>query len=193
MRKGHEPSLCSAGSLSLLAIGLAAQASVFNLYSNPLEQIGNMTDSSPTMGLVFQISPTPTEATAFRVTRLGVYDSGGDGIASSVAVTLFDHYAGTALATTTISAGEGAREDGFVYKDMAQTLDLQSGFVGIIAAWGFSASDPGYDSGFVNGEQACQFNGSPDISAVGDSPFAFGQGLTQRSTTGFPSATGLGR
>ncbi len=97
------------------------------------------------------------------ISRLGVFDSGADGLSGTLNVRLYDRTnTATPLATLTFSAADpGTLVGGSLFKDLATPLVLPAGFRGSIVADGFSAADPNGNTGLQSlGWTYDSFNGS---------------------------------
>jgi hypothetical protein len=90
-----------------------------------------------------------------QVNMLGYYDSGGDGLANSHVVTLWDNNTQTIIASATVPAGTSAPLiDGYRWVSLASTVQLNYGSYYVIGAqtdgvdtWGDLISNPSPDDG----------------------------------------------
>ena len=93
--------------------------------------------------------------------RLGVFDSGGDGLATRLTATIYDRQTPAALASITFGTGfTGILVNGSRFLNLASPLTLAAGFQGSIVAYGYSANEP-------NGNLGC--NPAPGGSCLGNS------------------------
>ncbi|MBN1422528.1 MAG: hypothetical protein JXP34_27370 [Planctomycetes bacterium] len=77
-----------------------------------------------------------------RITRLGVFDSGADGLARTITATLYNRDSQGVLATLTFEPIDpGDPEEGSVFKELAEPLGLPAGFHGTIVASGYGADE----------------------------------------------------
>jgi hypothetical protein len=83
-----------------------------------------------------------------RVTRIGVFDSGSDGLGRTLTARLFNRDSRQALATVEFNTAEpGELIGGSRFKDLAEPLCLPAGFHGTIAADGYGPGELAANSG----------------------------------------------
>ena len=76
------------------------------------------------------------------VTRLGAFDSGGDGMMREISVRLYNRNTATASANMTFAPGDdGELIDGSRFKTLTTPLALPAGFRGMIVASGYGAGE----------------------------------------------------
>jgi len=104
-------------------------------YRTPTATLGNL-DSPDAFGLDFRVDADVL------VTRLGVFDDGGDGLVGELRVILYDRDTQAVVAEQAFSAGDpGGLIGGSRFLDLDDPVDLLAGFQGSIVAEGFSAAD----------------------------------------------------
>ena len=83
------------------------------------------------------------------VDQLGVFDSGSDGLATTLTAHIYDRNDTAApLATLTFTPGDpGTLVDGSRFKDLIDPLNLPAGFEGTIVAEGYNGAEPNGNAG----------------------------------------------
>jgi len=113
------------------------------------------------------------------VTRLGAFDSGGDGIQQPISVRLYNRATATAVGSLLFEPGnDGELAGGSRFLPLNPPLALPAGFRGMIVASGYGAQEPNGNSpiqGLTTFSGAClRFVGKSDYSedpnAMADSP-----------------------
>lgn len=128
--------LLAAAALSVMAIPAQAATIVYNASG----LTGNQ-DWTGTLGLDFQVN------SAVKVTQLGVFDSGSNGIANDLFVGIFNSN-GTLLTSTTISGGSGnSGASNYIFSAIAD-LTLAPGSYQL-ASWGYDSVDLNFNYGFI--------------------------------------------
>ena len=133
-------------------------------YEVPSGAVGNQ-NFGGSLGMDF------TTNTDITITELGVFDSGGDGLANQIRAHIYDRNNPlTPLATMVFGPGaDGVLIGGSRFKDIPD-LKLPAGFQGTIVAEGYSTAEPN-----GNGQFSGLFDGFGMLSFVGSSRFgAFG-------------------
>ncbi|MEZ5303016.1 MAG: PEP-CTERM sorting domain-containing protein [Verrucomicrobiales bacterium] len=99
---------------------------------------GNQTFGG-SLGMDFNVQA----ADGIAVNRLGVFDSGSDGLNLPISVGIFDRNTGLMVGTSQTLSGSGATlADGSRFVDLASPIGLPAGFQGSIVAWGYGAGEP---------------------------------------------------
>ncbi len=120
----------------------------------------SLSNTTPTAAYVVPAGTVGSQANAFtfgesftinkpiELTSLGAFDSGGDGFTQPITVVLYDQATRAILAQVTFTPDDpGTLVGGSRFKTLAQPITLLPGFQGVIAAYGFSATDPAGDAG----------------------------------------------
>jgi hypothetical protein len=135
--------------------------------------VGNQNVFGEALGLDFDVN------SAITITRLGVFDSGGDGLNSVLTAQLYDRDTGLAVSTVTFATGSGAGSGTLIggsrFLDVAP-LTLQAGFHGSIVVSGYNDAEMNYNTfGGVNTTQTTDSGGGL-ISFVGYGRYSGGPG-----------------
>ena len=109
------------------------------------------------------------------MTQLGVFDSGQDGLGSTITAHIYDRTnTASPLATLTFSPGDpGTLVDGSRFKDLIDPLHLPDGFQGTIVAEGYGAAEPNGNAGLalpiwiVDPDPAIDFVGTSRFGTAG--------------------------
>lgn len=100
-------------------------------YQVPAGTVGNQQippDQTQSMGMDFNVNAT------IQITALGVFDSGGDGLAGTLHVRLYDRDTQVSLADVVLDAGKpGTLIGGSRFLMLKQPLKLKKGFHGTIS------------------------------------------------------------
>ncbi len=143
-------------------------------YQVPASTVGNQ-DFGGSLGMDFDV------ASAIVVTRLGVFDSGSDGLVLPLSARLYNRSTGAPLAVLQFSSeSPGDLVEGSRFKDLASPLSLPAGFQGTIAADGYGPGEPNGNQGSTPLGLATQ-DGGGAIVFVGGGRFGAAPG-------GFPDA-----
>lgn len=131
------------------ALALPAAANAVTVYDTPASTPGNQ-NWSGTLGLDFTVNAP------VKVTSLGAFDSGKDGITTDIFVAIFD--AGGALVSPVVSFFGAANPGGTAYVFQSITpLTLAAGSYQL-GAWGYNNTDMNYNAGFVGLPGAITFD-----------------------------------
>ena len=163
--------VCALGALALL--GGAGQARAgFIAYDVAAGTVGNQNVFGEALGLDFDVNA------AIRITQLGVFDSGGDGLAHALTAQIYDRDTGLAVTPlVTFAAGSGAGSGTLVggsrFLEIAP-LTLQAGFHGSIVVSGYDDAEMNYNTfGAANTTETTDSGGGL-ISFVGGGRFSGG-------------------
>jgi hypothetical protein len=78
-----------------------------------------------------------------QVTRLGAFDSGGDGFQRPITIRIYDRDSATEVESMEFAVGEdGDLIQGSRFKDLGAPLELPAGFKGLILAEGYGPEEP---------------------------------------------------
>jgi hypothetical protein len=161
--------------VAMVAVGVSANASAADvpLITTAGSTTGN--NAGYTLGYDVNVGGNP-----IRLSALGVWDEGGDGLGAAHAVGIWNA-SGTLLGQATVPAGAAASEvDGYVFQNLASPVDLAANTTYIIGAT-FNSDDP---VGATTTQQYANRNtfASPGVT------FGFGRYHTG-SSLGMPNIT----
>lgn len=107
-------------------------------YNIPAGAVGNQAFGG-SLGMDFDVQ----NAAGVTVDRLGVFDSGSDGLGLPIEVGIYNRLTGAVVGSTTAFAAgaTGALEGGSRFLNLGAALNLPAGFQGSIVAWGYGASE----------------------------------------------------
>ena len=173
-------SLAACAALLLVSFGRPADAS-FIAYVIPAGTSGNQTHGGA-LGMEFDLNKQ------IIVTRLGVFDSGSNGLAVPISVRLYDRTnTTTPLATLSFTpADAGTLIGGSRFKDLPTPLSLMPGFQGTIVADGYGATEPNGNS-FLGVPVWTTDSGGGVISFVGLSRWDGAAGVYPNNLDGGPA------
>jgi hypothetical protein len=129
----------------LVTAGFALQCAVHSsiasitAYEVPAGAVGNQ-NFGGSLGMDFDVQ----NASGIVVDRLGVFDSGTDGLNVPIEVAVYDRVTGAlaSAGTTVFAAGAtGTLEGGSRFLNLAAPLSLPAGFQGSIVAWGYGNTE----------------------------------------------------
>ncbi len=136
----------------------------FTAYGVPAGTVGNQTFAGA-LGMDFDVNEEIV------VTRLGVFDSGSDGLNRSITARLHDRSTGAELARLDFSpASPGELVDGNRFKDLPEPLGLVPGFAGTMTASGYGDGEPNGNQGSADLGLTTD-DGQASISFVGGGRF----------------------
>ncbi len=170
----------------LLAASTSATASVI-AYDTPI-QSGNQVWTGA-LGMDFDVLAPIT------VDRLGVFDSGGNGLAGALTATIYNRATQTAVASLTFAAGPtGILINGSRFLQLGSPLALGAGFQGSIVAYGYSANEPNGNVGCLAGMgPSCLGNTIlPSSMNTGGGVISFVGSARYSGSTGFPTSLDSG-
>jgi hypothetical protein len=149
-------------------------------YEVPAGTVGNQAYSGA-LGMDFDVQQAVT------VTRLGVFDSGGDGLGAILTARLYNRSTRAELARLDFTSAEpGELAGGSRFKDLAVPVDLPAGFQGTIAADGYGPTE-------LNGNQGAgplglvTHDGGGALSFVGGGRFGASPGTFPDTVDGGPA------
>jgi hypothetical protein len=150
-------------------------------YGVPAGTIGNQAFGG-SLGMDFDVNQTIT------ITRVGVFDSGSDGLAVPITAHIYNRDTGTdVIAPIAFAAGNtGTLIGGSRFLDLATPLTLPAGFHGTIVAEGYGASEPNGNSGGAAPPWTTDSFGGA-ISFVGGGRFGFTPGAFPTNLDGGPA------
>jgi hypothetical protein len=127
--------------------------------------------------------------TTIEVTRLGIFDSGANGIAGAgqIRVALFNRTTQVQITTPVVfsSADPGVLDGNYRFKSSAPLLLLPGQYS--IVAWGFSNTNQVLNAGIAGGAPAPTTNtGGGLVTFVGTGRFSFAQGVFPTTIDGGP-------
>ncbi|OPZ30661.1 MAG: hypothetical protein BWZ02_00638 [Lentisphaerae bacterium ADurb.BinA184] len=172
--------------MKLLRVILAAAAVLvcrtglaYYAYEAPAGTVGSQTWGGA-LGLDFDVQ------TPVIIGQLGIFDSGGNGLAGTLSARLYDRDDPSApLASLTFSAADaGTLNSAFRFKDLVTPVSLPAGFHGCIVADGFSGSDPNGNSS----PPATTDSGGDALAFVGTARYANSAGVYPTNLDGGPPA-----
>ena len=149
-------------------------------YHVPGGTLGTEAGTGEAFGLDFDVDLD------IRITRIGVFDSGTDGLSDDLVVRLYDRDTELELEILEFSPGApGVLIGGSRFKDLADPIELSAGFHGSIVAEGFTEADPVQIGGNFEtdpGPCSVSFVGArrdlagffPLVTVAGNYPFAGG-------------------
>ncbi len=151
----------AAVALALVLPSLAGAANAdYIAYDVTSGLLGNQAFTG-TVGMDFDVNDTIV------ITKLGVFDSGGDGLTTSKIVSLYDRDTQALLFQTTIAAGTGATlVNGSRFVDIAAQVFTAGRHLTIVAE-GFSGNDPNYNTFNTNPAPSALDTGLGAITFVG--------------------------
>src|SRR5436190_20032607 len=127
-----------------LAAGMApASITAYNITAGT---VGNQPDFGGALGMDFNITSGP----GVTVDRLGVFDSGSNGLSIPITARIYDRTTGLPVPGGTLSFAAGATgtlEAGSRFLNLAAPITLPGGFQGTIVAEGYGASEPNGNGG----------------------------------------------
>ena len=128
--------------IALPLLAVAAPASAAQVYNAPSGLVGNQAWTG-SLGLDF------TVRSAIKVTSIGVFDSGSDGLSSSLAVTIYNATTGVALfAPVTFASGTvNSSGDAYLFQAITPLVLLPGSYQ--VTAWNYSGSEPNFNYGFI--------------------------------------------
>ncbi len=148
-------------------------------YQVPASMFGNQ-DFGGSLGMDFDV------AGAIVVTRLGVFDSGSDGLALPLSARLYNRSTGVPLASLAFSPeSPGDLVEGSRFKDLPSPVNLPAGFQGTIVADGYGAGEPNGNQG-VGPIGLATADGGGAIVFVGGGRFGAAPGSFPDSVDGGP-------
>jgi hypothetical protein len=150
--------------------GLAQEPGRIVAYEVPAGTVGNQDFVGP-LGMDFDVRAP------IRVHRLGVFDSGSDGLTVPLASRIFDRTTLAEVASVTLTPDDpGELIGGSRFKALAAPIDLPAGFQGVISADGFAATDLVGNRGVPGAPEGLATNPGPDCSLhfVGSSRYGLG-------------------
>lgn len=104
-------------------------------YHVPAGVIGNQPHAGP-LGMEFDV------ARAIRVTHLGAFDSGQDGLRQAIDVAIYDRSTQKSLARLILVGSDSTLVGGSRFDALPQPLVLPAGFRGAIVAAGYGTAEP---------------------------------------------------
>ncbi len=111
-------------------------------YVNPAGALVGNQDYGGALGMDFNV------AKPIRITQLGVYDDAADGLLLPLTAAIFDRQSQELLASLEFTPeAAGALVESSRFKNLAQPLELPSGFEGAIVAWGYGAEEQLFNTG----------------------------------------------
>jgi hypothetical protein len=114
-------------------------------YLVPAGTFGNQNNFGGSLGLDFNVNVPIT------VTRLGVFDSGGDGLLRPIVARLYNRDTRESLAELNFTVDDpGDLEDGSRFKPLEPSLALPAGFHGTMMAGGYGAEEPNGNQGAID-------------------------------------------
>ena len=170
----------------LLAASTSATASMI-AYDTPIQSGNQVWPGS--LGMDFDVLAPIT------VDRLGVFDSGGDGLASRLTATIYDRQTQAAVASLTFGAGfTGTLVNGSRFLALPAPLALAAGFQGSIVASGYGANEPNGNLGCLAGAGASCLGNTivPSSMNTGGGLIAFVGSARYSNGTGFPTSLDSG-
>jgi hypothetical protein len=149
-------------------------------YEVPAGTVGNQ-DFGGALGMDFDVQDPIT------ITRLGVFDSGSDGLNSTITARLFDRGSGGELRALAFSPQDpGELREGSRFKDLSSPIELPAGFLGTIVAEGYGAVEPNGNQG-VGPLTLSTNDDSGSILFVGGGRFGANPGEFPASVDGGPA------
>lgn len=166
--------------LALFALAAPADAAII-AYNVPAGTVGNQTFGG-SLGMDFNVASSP-----IRISALGVFDSGSNGLSMPISVAIFDRVTQAIVGpTVTFPVGTpGTLIGGSRFLPVAP-FDLPAGFQGSIVAWGYGATEPNGNQG-AGALPGLTTNGSGLISFVGGGRFNGTPGAFPSSVDGGPA------
>ncbi|MCB1126481.1 MAG: hypothetical protein KDM81_08305 [Verrucomicrobiae bacterium] len=111
-------------------------------YVNPAGTLVGNQAFNGSLGMDFDV------ARPIRITRLGVYDDGADGLFLPLTAAVYDRLTQTLLASLEFTPElPGDLVDSSRFKDLPEPLDLPAGFAGSMVAWGYGAEENLFNTG----------------------------------------------
>ena len=155
-RPGSIRARIGAAFLALACAPLAAEASFLVTATT---SAGNQDDFAG-IGFKFHVS------SAITISRLGVFDSGADGIAGATTLwaTLFDSFGNVIVASGFTNSDPGTLDSFFRYKAIAP-ITLGAGDY-VLAGYGWDPSNREYNNFIVDGLNTTTFNANPLVTFV---------------------------
>jgi PEP-CTERM motif-containing protein len=130
--------------ISSVALLSTISASATTAFDYQTGSVGNQNWTHP-LGMDFDVNSTIT------VTSLGVFDSGSDGLASTINAYIYNRDTQTAVASAVFATGNtGTLVHGERFLALLTPLVLNAGFHGSIVAEGYGALEPNGNGGIIS-------------------------------------------
>ncbi len=172
--------ILAACTVAILTAG-AANAQ-FDAYSLPTPRTGNQTNFGGSLGLQFNVL-----GTAIQITRLGAFDSGQNGIASTGLFTQIFVLGGAAVSpiVSFTTADPGTLVGAYRYKDITPLL-LTANTSYQVVSWGYGTANPNVNAGLGGGSPAPTANTGGGLITFGRNRFSATPGVNPTSLDGNP-------
>ena len=137
---------------SLTATGLLLQFAAIDAgasitaYNVPAGTVGTQPDFGGSLGMDFDVVSAP----GITVDRIGVFDSGSDGLNATINAYIYDRTTGLPVPGSNMTFATGATgtlEGGSRFLTFGSPLTLPGGFHGSIVAEGYGAAEPNGNGG----------------------------------------------